>query len=64
MKAFPVKFEIVDEALGDPVGKVSMFHEGGAEVEIGAYIFNLESWRIFSERVESCLRLMDLEVGE
>lgn len=64
MKAFPVKFEIVDEALGDPVGKVSMFHEGGAEVEIGSYVFDLESWRTFSERVEQCMRQMDLEVSE
>lgn len=64
MKAFPVEFEIVDEALGDQVGTVSVFDEGGAEVEIGSYVFDLESWRTFSERVESCLRQMDMEVRE
>lgn len=63
MKAFPVKFEIVDEASGALVGSVSVFHERVAEVEAGDYAFDLESWRTFSTQVESLLsRLMDLEV--
>lgn len=64
MKAFPVTFEIIDESLGDQVGTVSVFDEGGAEVEIGSYVFDLDSWRTFSERVAQCMRQMDLEVSE
>lgn len=63
MKVSPVKFEIVDEALGESVGKVSLFDEGSAEVDVGDYIFDLESWRTFSAAVEMLLvRQMDMDV--
>jgi len=59
MKAIPVRFEIMD--AGSVVGRVDMFDEHSAVVEIIEPCHGIESWEEFSAEVVRAMRDMGLD---